>query len=127
VSATSPSAAAAAATAARPSVIQLSIKEKGALYAAYIPIFADGGIFIPSVREHSLGDDIYVIITLLDDPQRYPIAGKVAWITPARASGNRTQGVGIKFPKDEKSAQLKSRIEEILGDLLHSERSTQTV
>jgi len=74
-----------------------------------------------------LGDVIYALITLLDDPQRYPIAGRVAWITPGRASGNRTQGVGIKFPKDEKSAQLKSRIEEILGDALQSDRSTQTV
>jgi type IV pilus assembly protein PilZ len=113
--------------AARPSVIQLSIKEKGALYAAYIPVFADGGIFIPSSREHRLGDDIYVIITLLDDPQRYPVAGKVAWITPARASGNRTQGIGIKFPKDEQSVQLKARIEEILGDAMRSDRPTQTV
>ena len=111
----------------RPSVIQLAIKEKGALYAAYIPLFADGGIFIPSTREHRLGDYIYVLITLLDDPQRYPVAGKVAWITPARASGSRAQGVGIKFPKDEKSAQLKSRIEELLGDALQSERPTQTV
>jgi type IV pilus assembly protein PilZ len=113
--------------AARPSVIQLSIKEKGALYAAYISIFTDGGVFIPSSREHRLGDHIYVLITLLDDPQRYPIAGTVAWITPARASGNRTQGVGIKFPRDEKSAQLKLRIEEILGSSLRSERPTQTV
>jgi type IV pilus assembly protein PilZ len=68
-----------------------------------------------------------VLITLLDDPQRYPIAGKVAWITPARAAGNRTQGIGIRFPKDEKSAQLKSRIEEILGNALGSDRPTQTI
>lgn len=111
----------------RPSVIQLSIKEKGALYAAYISLFADGGIFIPSAREHYLGEHIYVLITLLDDLQRYPIAGSVAWITPAHASGNRAQGIGIQFPKDEKSAQLKSRIETILGTSLQSERPTQTV
>ncbi|MDO5288786.1 MAG: PilZ domain-containing protein [Pseudomonadota bacterium] len=111
----------------RPSVIQLAIKEKGALYAAYIPMFTDGGIFIPSAREHRLGDDVYVLITLPDDPQRYPIAGKVAWITPARSSGNRTQGVGIRFPKDDKSAQLKARIEQILGSAIGSDRPTQTI
>jgi type IV pilus assembly protein PilZ len=111
----------------RPSVIQLAIKEKAALYAAYIPLFSDGGIFIPSDREYQLGDDVYVLITLPDDHQRYPVAGKVAWITPARASGNRTQGIGISFPKDEKSAQLKLRIEEILGSALASERPTQTI
>lgn len=111
----------------RPSVIQLSIKEKAALYAAYIPLFADGGIFIPSSREYRLGDDVYVLLSLPDDPQRYPVAGKVAWVTPAKAQGSRTQGVGIRFPADEKSRQLKLKIEEILGTSLGSDRPTQTI
>ncbi|MFV0679108.1 PilZ domain-containing protein [Ottowia sp.] len=111
----------------RPSVIQLAIKERAALYAAYIPMFAEGGIFIPSDRDYQLGDDVYVLITLPDDAQRYPVAGKVAWITPARSSGNRTQGIGISFPKDDKSKQLRLRIEEILGSALKSERPTQTI
>ncbi len=111
----------------RPSVIQLAIKEKAALYAAYIPLFADGGIFIPTTRDYMLGDDVYVLLTLPDDPQRYPIAGKVAWMTPPRAAVNRTQGVGIRFPSDEKSLLLKVRIEEILGAHLASERPTQTI
>ena len=123
---TSSSSQSAALQAARPSVIQLAIKEKAALYAAYIPAFSEGGIFVPSAREHRLGDDVYVLLTLLDDPQRYPVAGKVAWITPARASGNRTQGVGIRFPKDEKSEQLKAKIELLLGASLSSDRPTQT-
>ena len=111
----------------RPSVIQLAIKEKAALYAAYIPLFEDGGIFIPTAREYRLGDDVYVLLSLPDDPQRYPVAGRVAWVTPERASGNRTQGVGIHFPKDEKSRQLRLKIEEILGTALGSDRSTQTL
>ncbi|MDO9200903.1 MAG: pilus assembly protein PilZ [Hydrogenophaga sp.] len=115
------------ANAARPSVIQLSIKEIAALYAAYIPLFADGGIFIPSLRDYRLGDDVYVLLTLPDDPQRYPVAGKVAWITPAKVSGSRTRGVGIRFPADEKSRLLKIKIEEILGASLGSERPTQTI
>lgn len=111
----------------RPSVIQLSIKEKAALYAAYIPAFTEGGVFIPTTREYRLGDDLYVLLSLPDDIQRYPVAGKVAWITPARAAGGRTQGVGIMFPKDEKSRALKLKIEEILGAHISSDRSTQTI
>lgn len=114
-------------TSPRPSVMQLAIKEKGALHAAYIPFFVDGGIFVPTPREYRLGDDVYVLLTLPDDTQRYPVAGRVAWVTPARAGGNRTQGVGIQFPKDEKSRQLKHKIEEILGAALGSERPTQTI
>ena len=111
----------------RPSVIQLAIKEKAALYAAYIPLFSEGGIFIPTSRDYKLGDDIYVLLSLPEDTQRYPVAGKVAWVTPAKASGARTQGVGILFPKDEKSRLLKLKIEEILGANMASDRPTQTM
>jgi type IV pilus assembly protein PilZ len=117
----------AAAGTPRPSVIQLAIKEKAALYAAYIPLLADGGLFIPSTRDYKLGDDVYVLLSLPDDPQRYPVAGKVAWITPPRAAANRTQGVGVRFPSDDKSKLLKAKIEEILGNHLISERPTQTI
>lgn len=116
-----------AGTAPRPTVIQLSIKEKGALYAAYIPLFKEGGIFVPSSRQYTLGQDVYVLLTLPEDPQRYPVAGKVAWITPAGATGARTQGIGVRFPDDEKSRALRARIEEILGAHLASDRPTQTL
>ena len=119
--------AAAPTSAARASVIQLAIKEKAALYAAYMPLFAEGGIFIPTPRTHRLGDEVYVLMSLPDEVQRYPIVGKVAWVTPSGAAGNRTQGVGIRFPADEKSRALKLRIEQILGGHLGSDRATQTV
>jgi type IV pilus assembly protein PilZ len=122
-----PAAAAPGAAAARPSVIQLVFREKGALYAAYIPLLSDGGLFVPTTREYRLGEDIYLLLSLPDDPQRYPVAGKVAWITPANASGGRTQGVGVRFPADEKTRLLKLKIEEILGTSIQSSKPTQTV
>ena len=124
---TTPPTSFSAASASRPSVVQLAIKEKAALYIAYIPLFKEGGGFIPTAREYRLGDDVYVLLTLPDDAQRYPVAGKVAWVTPARAAGNRTQGVGIRFPDDDKSRLLKLKIEEILGAHLMSDRPTQTI
>jgi type IV pilus assembly protein PilZ len=120
-------AASAGAVASRPSVIQLVFREKGALYAAYVPILLDGGLFVPTTREYKIGEDIYLLLSLPDDPQRYPVAGKVAWITPANASGGRTQGVGVRFPNDEKTRLLKLKIEEILGTQLQSAKPTQTI
>ncbi len=111
----------------RPSVIQLVFREKGALYAAYMPLLTDGGLFVPTTRDYRLGEDIYLLLSLPDDPQRYPVAGKVAWITPANASGGRTQGVGVRFPNDEKTRQLKIKIEEILGTTISSAKPTQTI
>ncbi len=111
----------------RPSVIQLVFREKGALYAAYMPLFAEGGLFVPTTREYRLAEDIYLLLSLPDDPQRYPVAGKVAWVTPANASGGRTQGVGVRFPADEKTRGLRLKIEEILGTTLSSSKPTQTI
>lgn len=111
----------------RHSIIQLPIKDKAALHAAYIPLFKEGGIFVATMREYKLGDDVYILMTLPDDVQRYPVAGKVAWVTPARAAGNRLQGIGVRFPAGEKSRLLKLRIEEILGTQLSSDRSTHTI
>ena len=112
---------------ARPSVIQLVFRERGALYAAYMPMFSEGGIFVPTTRDYKLGEDIYLLLSLPDDPQRYPVAGKVGWITPANASGGRTQGVGVRFPNDEKSRALRARIEEALGTSISSVKPTQTI
>ncbi len=111
----------------RPSVVQLAIKEKGALLAAYIPALINGGIFVPTARDYRLGDDVYLLLSLPDEPQRYPIAGKVAWVNPAHAGGDRKQGVGIHFPADDKSAELRNKIEYILGANLLSGKNTQTL
>ncbi len=123
----SPAALPGAAAGARPSVIQLVFREKGALYAAYMPVFAEGGVFVPTTRDYKLGDDLYLLLSLPDDPQRYPVAGKVGWITPANASGGRTQGVGVRFPNDDKTRVLKQKIEEALGTSIGSSKPTQTI
>ena len=112
---------------ARPSVIQLVFREKGALYAAYMPVFTEGGLFVPTTRGYKLGDDIYLLLSLPDDPQRYPVAGKVGWVTPANASGGRTQGVGVRFSNDEKTRGLRLKIEEVLGTSISSAKPTQTI
>ena len=78
-------------------------------------LLTDGGLFVPTTREYRLGEDIYLLLSLPDDPQRYPVAGKVAWITPAGANNSKAQGIGVHFPADEAGQRAKLRIEEILG------------
>ncbi len=118
---------AAAAQVARPTVLSLAIKEKAALYAAYMPFLKFGGIFVPSQKPYKIGDEIYLILALMDDPNKYPIAGKVAWITPPGANNNKAQGIGVHFPNDESGQRAKARIEEILGAALRSSRATHTL
>jgi type IV pilus assembly protein PilZ len=110
----------------RPSVLSLAIKEKAALYAAYMPFLKNGGMFVPTNKPYKIGDEIYLILSLMDDPNKYPIAGKVAWITPAGAN-NKAQGIGVHFPADETGQRARLRIEEILGAALRSSRATHTL
>ena len=116
-----------AAQAPRPSVLSLAIKEKAALYAAYMPFLKNGGMFVPTNKPYKIGDEIYLILSLMDDPNKFPIAGKVAWITPAGANNNKAQGIGVHFPDDEAGQRAKGRIEEILGAALRSSRATHTL
>ena len=112
---------------ARPTVLSLAIKEKAALYAAYMPFLKNGGMFVPTQKTYKLGDEIYLIMALMDDPNKYPIAGKVAWITPPGAHNNKAQGIGVHFPDDESGQRARLRIEEILGAALRSSRATHTL
>ena len=112
---------------ARPTVLSLAIKEKAALYAAYMPFLKFGGMFVPTQKPYKIGDEIYLILALMDDPNKYPIAGKVSWITPIDANNNKAQGIGVHFPDDESGQKAKLRIEEILGAALRSSRATHTL
>ncbi|MGA2550826.1 MAG: PilZ domain-containing protein [Burkholderiaceae bacterium] len=112
---------------ARPSVLSLNIKEKAALYAAFMPYLKNGGIFVPTSKAYNLGDEVYLLLSLMDDPSKFPIAGRVAWVTPQGAHNNKAQGIGVHFSDDEGGATARKRIEEILGAALKSSRTTHTL
>jgi type IV pilus assembly protein PilZ len=112
--------------ATRPSVIALAIKEKSALYAAYMPFLENGGLFVPTSRPAQLGDDLYLILTLMDDPAKLAVPGKVVWITPAGTTG-RPQGIGIQFSKTEASILARAKMEDLLGPTLKSPRPSNTI
>ncbi|MBV8210329.1 MAG: PilZ domain-containing protein [Burkholderiaceae bacterium] len=118
---------AAAAAGRPPAVLSLSIKEKAALYAAFMPFVRNGGIFVPTNRPYQLGDDVYLILTLLDDPTKIPVAGKVVWISPSGGGASKTPGIGVQFPADESGFSARKRIEDALGAALRSARPTHTL
>jgi len=111
----------------RPDVLSLNIREKSALYAAYMPALKGGGIFIPTNKNYHIGDEVFMLLNLLGDPNKLPVAGRVAWITPAGAQGNKVQGIGVQFNNDESGTAARSKIESLLGGYLHSSRPTHTM
>jgi type IV pilus assembly protein PilZ len=110
----------------RQGIFSLTIQDKNSLYDAYMPFIKNGGLFIPTTRSHELGDEVYMLLTLLDSPDKLPVTGRVVWITPVGAHGNRTPGVGIQFSELDKGA-TRSRIETLLAEALKPARHTQTM
>ena len=111
----------------RPGVLSLSIKERSALFAAYMPFIKGGGLFIPTSKSYKMGEDVFMLLTLLDDPAKVPVSGKVVWITPAGAHGNRAQGVGVQFALNDSGRAAQNKIEGLLGGSLKSPRPTHTM
>jgi type IV pilus assembly protein PilZ len=111
----------------RPGALSLNIREKAILYAAYMPFLKGGGIFIPTTKPYRLGDEIFMLIGLMGDPNKIPVAGKVVWITPAGSQHNKAQGVGVQFSDDESGTAARNRIEALLGGQLTVNRPTHTM
>lgn len=106
-------------------ILSLSIKEVGVLYSAYMPFVENGGLFIPTRKQYELGDEVFVLLNLMDEPERIPLAGTVVWITPPNAQGNRAQGIGIQF--NDKDNPARGKIEKYLTGMLNSGRITHTL
>jgi type IV pilus assembly protein PilZ len=113
--------------AARQGIISLKIKDAASLYNAYMPFLKHGGLFAATTQSYSLGDEVVVLVTLAEETERLSVVGKVVWISPVGAQGNRTAGIGIHFNESGDAEAARSRIENILAGTLGSERATQTM
>lgn len=111
---------------ARPGVLSLVIKDRNALYSAYMPFLKGGGLFIPSNRAYCLGDEVFMLLTLLDSKEKIPVAGHVVWITPQDAPRGRAPGIGIQFSAKDADA-ARTKIETLLIGQLQSDRPTHTM
>ncbi len=106
-------------------ILSLAIKDVAVLHAAYMPYVENGGIFVPTKKKYQLGDEVFVLLTLIDEPEKIPISGTVVWITPPGAQGNRAAGIGVQFSEQEEN--LVTSIEKYLVGMLESERPTHTM
>ncbi|WP_020408827.1 PilZ domain-containing protein [Hahella ganghwensis] len=110
---------------ARSGILTLTIKDKAVLYAAYMPFVKNGGLFIPTAKSYQLGDEVFLLLNLMDEPEKIPVAGKVVWVTPKGAQGNRAAGIGVQFNGEDETAR--NKIETYLAGALSSDRPTHTM
>jgi type IV pilus assembly protein PilZ len=110
----------------KPGVLSLAIKEKAALYASYMPFVKNGGLFIPTNKSFKIGDEVFMLLSLLDDPAKLKVVGHVIWITPV-TQGNRPQGIGVQFREKDGGQEARNKIEGLLGGALKSGKPTYTM
>lgn len=110
----------------RSSVISIAIKDKQALYMSYMPYVKDGGLFVPTKKDYDLGDELFLLVKVIDEPDQLQISGRVVWISPPGALGNRPRGVGVQFTGDT-ARKAASLIENRLGATISLTRSTHTM
>lgn len=110
----------------KPGVLSLAIKEKAALYAAYMPYVKGGGLFIPTSKPFNIGEEIFMLLSLIDDPTKIKVVGHVVWITPVALAG-KPQGVGVQFSDKDGGQEARNKIEGLLGSALKSSRATHTM
>ena len=111
----------------RQGILSLAIKDKGALYNAYMPFVKGGGLFVPTNKRYNLGDEVFILLSLMEEKDRLPVAGKVIWITPPGSQGNRAAGIGVQFNETADGEAAKAKIETILAGTLGAERLTHTM
>jgi type IV pilus assembly protein PilZ len=112
---------------ARQGILNLAIKDKAALYSAYMPFIKSGGVFVQTPKRYFLGDEVFLLLTLPESTERLPIAGKVVWVTPAGAQGSRPAGIGVQFPETPEGEAVRGKIETLLAGQLGADRGTYTM
>lgn len=107
--------------------IAITIKDKKVLYSSYMYFLKYGGLFIPTdPTNFKMLDEISMIISLLDDPEKYTVEGRVVWITPHNSQGNKASGIGLEFT-GQMAIPIRAKIENILAGSLKSTEGTHTM
>ena len=115
------------ATNARQGILSLAVKDKAALYGAYMPFVKNGGLFTTTHNRVPLGQPVFMLVTLPGSSEKLPVSGKVVWLTPVGAQGNRPAGIGVQFDDTPEGHQARNRIESLLAGKLQSEKATYTM
>ncbi len=112
----------------RKGILSLKINDENMLYHAYMPFLKNGGLFIPTNKEYELGEEVFILLSLMNESEKIPVAGNIAWVTPRGSQGNQAAGIGVHFNDMEGAAAVvKGKIENYLAEKLKSDKPTHTM
>lgn len=103
-----------------------SFRDEDALYQAFMPFIDNGGLFVRTNQHYPLGTEIALSVRLFNEADIFRVEGRVIWVTPKGAQGNKPAGVGVQFA-DEDGRLLSAKIETYLAGLLQLSKLTDTL
>ena len=106
-------------------IIQANMPDKESLQASYMPYVQGGGLFVTSTQDVELGQELLVIASLPNMSQKYPVTGKVIWVSPKR-NGMKPQGFAVQLGGD-KGVAFRNEAERLLAGSLAADRPTFTM
>jgi type IV pilus assembly protein PilZ len=112
---------------AKQGLLSLQIKDKKELYSAYMPYIKGGAIFVPTPKRYHLGDEVFLMVSFLEDKSRLPVVGKVVWVSPMGQMGGRRPGVGVQLSEAAENEEIRTKIEATLAGMLESDTPTHTM
>lgn len=107
-------------------VLSCVFHNENALFLSFMPFVKDGGLFVHTKDTYELGDLVTLSIMLFDEPEVNIVEGKVIWITPKGAQGNKPAGIGVQFISENRR-QVYNKIEKYLTGKLKSVHPTDTM
>jgi type IV pilus assembly protein PilZ len=107
-------------------ILSCEIKDVSELHKLYMPFVENGGIFVKSNNKYTLGDEVFLLLSLMDE-ERFPVTGKVIWVTPQGAGGLKHPGIGVQFADNSEMMQIRTKIETILAPFKGDNIPTETM
>jgi len=100
----------------RPRLLAVSIPRRADLERAYMAWLKRGGLFVPTADQYQLNDQIYLLLSLPGQTERFSVDGEVVWIVPTANDRSMPPGIGVHFSDSDGSRSLRSVIESLLAD-----------
>ena len=110
----------------RGGIITCNIPDLETLYRSYLVFINNGGLFVPSARNHQIGEEVFVAFTLPGSSERYPLNGKIIWLN-AKGTTTKPSGFGIQFGNDINSQKLKNDVDRLLAGTSEYDKPTSTM
>lgn len=102
--------------------LNLTLRDKTAVFKAYMPFVKGGALFVPTPQAFSLGDSVTLNLELPDSQETLIASTKVVWITPRGASGQRLSGVGLQL-LGENALEINKKIETYIAGMQNAGRT----